>query len=217
MEPNFPDTTQDPRGFGGTEDPEPQENADGSIDATPEEQEQYDLLTVRARKIMFGKAKDDVLTMLGSAESPAQGIGQAGAMIMKTLYQAAKQNGMDIESDVMIEAGTEVADDLNELGKSAGVFEYDSQEEENKEMEDAMLWGVKYYGDGMVTGNEISPEMQKEAQRVTAEGIESEGGPQRKEDPIGEGVKQAMGPPGGQPGGQPGAAPPPGGLVAGAM
>jgi hypothetical protein len=213
MEPNFPDTTEDPRGFGGTEDPEPKENADGSIDATPEEQEQYDLLTIRARKVMFGPGKDDVLAMLGSSESPAQGIGQAGAMIMKSLYQAAKNSGMDIPADVMIEAGTEVADDLNELGKSAGVFEYDSKEEENSELADSMLWGVKYYGDGMVTAGEITPEMQKEAQRVTAEGIESEGGPKRKPDPIGEGVSQAMGGP--QPGQRPGQAP--GGIVSGQM
>jgi hypothetical protein len=212
MEPNFPDTTEKPRGFGGTEDPS-EENADGSVNATEQEQMQYDLLTVRARKMMFGKAKDNILEMLGSSESPAQAIGQAGAMIMKSLLQAAKQNGMVIANDVAIEAGTEIADDLNELGKHAGVFKYDDQESENAEMEDAMLWGVKYFGEGMVADGEISPEMQKSAQAETASGLESEGGPKRKADPIGDAVSQAS-----QPAPQaPQAAPPQGGLVGGQM
>ena len=62
----------------------------------------------------------------------------------------------------------------------------------------------------MVTGNEISPEMMKEAQQLTAEGIEEEGGPKApQQTPIAAGVGQAM---------QQGAPPPPsGGLVAGAM
>jgi hypothetical protein len=215
MEPNFPDQTENSRGFGGSEDPDPETNEDGVVMATEEEQMQYDLLTVRARKMMFGPGKDDVLTMLGSSESPAEGIGQAGAMIMRSLYLAAKESGMDIASDVMIEAGSEVADDLNELGKSAGVFKYDSQEEENDQMEEAMLWGVKKYGDSMVENGEVTPEMMKDAQEVTAQGIEDEGGPKRKVQPIADGVNEAMG---GPVQGQPAAAPPiPAGIVGGAM
>ena len=211
MEPNFPDKTENPRGFGGTPDPEPEANKDGSIPATEEEQMQHDLLATRARKMVFGPAKDNVLKMLGSSESPSKAMGQAGAMIMKSLWTAAKNGGMEIPSDVVLEAGTEVVDDLNELGKASGVFQYDDQESEDEELQQALLWGVKYYGDGMVTGNEISPEMMKEAQQLTAEGIEEEGGPKApQQTPIAAGVGQAM---------QQGAPPPPpsGGLVAGAM
>lgn len=214
MEPNFPNQTENPRGFGGTDDPEPELNEDGTINATEDEQMQYDLLTVRARKMMFGPAKDDVLEMLGSSESPAQGIGQAGAMIMKALWMGAKESGMDIDSDTMIEAGSEIADDLNELGKAEGIFEYDDQASEDAEMEDALMYGVKNYGDGMVEGGEITPEMMSEAQQQVAEGIESEGGPkassttQNQQTPIAQGVSQAVAP----------AAPPPqGGLVGGQM
>jgi len=212
MEQNFPDQTENPRGFGGTEDPQ-SENEDGSVNATEQEQMQYDMLTIRARKMMFGKAKDNILEMLGSSESPAKAIGQAGAMLMKSLLQASKQKGMHIANDVAIEAGTEIADDLNELGKSAGVFKYDDQESENAEMEDAMLWGVKYFGEGMVADGEITPEMMQSAQEQVAAGIESEGGPKapaRKPNPIGDAVSQASQP-------APQAAPPQGGLVGGQM
>lgn len=193
MEQNFPDQTEKPRGFGGTADPEPETNEDGSINATEEEQMQYELLTVRARKMIFGPAKDDVLKMLGASESPAKGMGEAGAMILKSLIDAAATKGMEINSDVGTEAGTEIVDDLNELGKSAGVFQYDDRESEVKEMQDALLWGVKFYGEAMNS----TPEIKKQAQALMIEGLASEV-PQtkKKADPIAEGVSQAMQPQG---------------------
>jgi hypothetical protein len=197
MEPNFPDKTTDPRGFGKTPELPPEENEDGSVNATDEEQMQYDLLTVRARKMIFGPAKEEVLKVLGSSDTPAKGIGQAGAMLMKSLLMAAKNSGQQIGSEVAIEAGTEIADDLNELGKASGVFQYEDQEEEDMEMEDAMLWGVKFYGDGMVTSGEITPEIQKAAAQQTADSVAAEGAPKKKANPIGDAVGQAMQPKGG--------------------
>ena len=41
-----PDSTENPRGFGGTPDPEPETDADGNEYATEDEQLDYDLLTV---------------------------------------------------------------------------------------------------------------------------------------------------------------------------
>lgn len=193
---NFPDETENARGFGGTADPEPETNEDGSVNATEEEQMQYDLLTVRARKMIFGDAKENVLEMLGSSESPAQGMGHAGAMILKSLIDAAASKGMEIGADVGTEAGTEVVDDLNELGKSAGVFQYDDEESEAKEVEEALLWGVKYYGEAMQGEGKITPEMQKSAQALTVEGLAEEQGPQKKANPIGDAVSQATQPQG---------------------
>jgi hypothetical protein len=198
---NFPDKTENPRGFGGTPDPEPETNEDGMVNATDEEQMQYDLLSIRARKMIFGPAKEKVLEMLGSSESPGQGMGKAGAMIIKSLVDAAASKGMEINADVGAEAGADAIEDLNELGKSAGVFQYDDKESEAKEVEDAMLWGVKYYGEAMQGAGQITPEMQKAAQQMTIEGLAEEQGPQKKSDPIAEGVSQALPPPGGLVGG----------------
>ena len=197
MEQNFPDQTEKPRGFGGTADPEPDPNEDGSVNATEEEQMQYDMLTVRSRKMIFGPAKDDVLKMLGASESPAKGMGEAGAMILKSLIDAAATKGTKINADVGTEAGTEVIDDLNELGKSAGVFQYDDEESEVKEMQDALLWGVKFYGEAANASSEIK----KQAQVLMVEGMAEEQGsknqgPKKKSDPIAEGVSQAMQPQG---------------------
>lgn len=203
MDMNFEDQVTDPRGFGGAPDPEVETDEDGAIPATEEEQMDYDLLVVRARKMIFGKGREDILTMMGASESPAQAMGQAGALLIKAMLQSAKDQGREIEGDVAINAAPEIVEDLNELGKANGVFTYDTPEDEEQELADAMLWGVKYYGDGMVKGGEISPEMQKMAQQQVQEGLASEGaepGPQKT--PIAAGVEQAVAP---------------GGMVAGAM
>jgi len=149
-----PDSTEDPRGFGGTPDPEPMEDADGNIPATEAEQLDYDLLTVRARKMMFGKGKNKILKMLGTSEAPAQAIGKVGSMLVKSLMTSAKESGREISGDVAINAGGEIANDLNDLGKANGVFVYDDEESEKSELADALLWGVKYYGDGMLAAGE---------------------------------------------------------------
>jgi len=188
-----PDSTEDPRGFGGTPDPEPMEDADGNIPATEAEQLDYDLLTVRARKVMFGKGKNKILKMLGTSEAPAQAIGKVGSMLVKSLMTSAKESGREISGDVAINAGGEIANDLNDLGKANGVFVYDDPESEKSELADAMLWGVKYYGDGMLAANEISPEMQKLAQDEVEEGLTEEQGREPRKTPIAEGVAQAVG------------------------
>jgi hypothetical protein len=191
---NFPevDSTENPRGFGGTSTPEPETNEDGSINATEDEQMQYEMLAVRARKIIYGKKKEKVLELLGVGESPAESMGRTGAMLLKGLVDAAAGRGVDINSDVGLEAGADIVEDLNELGKSAGVFKYDDEESEVKEVSDALLWGVKFYGEGM----KLTPELQKEAQVLTVEGLAEEQGqsPQKKPNPIADGVSQAMAP-----------------------
>lgn len=183
---------------GRTEDPRRFEDGaevadDESEQATPEEQEDYDLLTVRARKIIYGQGKENILQMLGSSETPAQGMGQVGAMIMKSLIQSAKKSGREISPDAAFEASADIALDLNDLAKANGVFQYDSPEDEESEVADAILWGVKFYGDGMVRDGEITPELQQAAQQEVDRQIQEEQARGPKKTPIAEGVGQAMG------------------------
>lgn len=161
--------TTNPRGFGGKELPD-----DDNNQASPEEQADYDMLVIRARKVIFGKGKEKVLKLLGTGESPAQSMGQAASMIMKMMISTAKDQGKEIGPEVAVNAGTEIVEDLNDLAKKKGVFEYDSPEDEKEQLADAVLWGVKYYGDGMIKTGELSPEMQQMGQKVMQEGIEGE-------------------------------------------
>jgi hypothetical protein len=201
------DSTENERKYGEGDDlamPVEQEDDEG-VDASPEEQMDFDLLTVRARKMIFGKGRENLLKALGSSETPGKGIGRAGATILKSLIAAAKDAGRVISPDAAVNAGTEIAQDLIDLAKANKVFEFDSPEDEQKELEAAMLWGVKYFGDGSIASGEITPDMQAQAKKTVQAGLAAEQaqGPQKK--PVAAGVEQAL------------AQQPPQGLVGSAM
>jgi len=169
MEHELQGETVNPRGFGGKEDPD-----QGAEKASPEEQQDYEMLTIRARKMMFGDGKDQILKMMGSSESPAKGIGQAASMLVKSLISSSKEQGREIGPDAAINAGSYIASELNDLGKSNGIFQYDSPQDEEKELKDAVLWGVKLYGDGMIEGGELTSEMTDLAKKTVVESINEE-------------------------------------------
>jgi len=178
MEGMLEGATENSRGFGGTADPVSEEEME---QATPEEQQDYDLLTIRARKMIFGKGKEKILELLGASESPAKGLGKAGSMLMKSLIQSAKAQGRDVSPEAAVNAGASIAEDLNDLAKANGVFQYDSPEEEEKELSEGVLYGVKLYGDGIIQDGELTPEMSNLAKKQVQEGIAEEGaqGPQK--------------------------------------
>lgn len=185
------DKTENARGFGEAEGMESEDD----MKATPEEQQDYEMLVIRSRKMMFGKGKEKILTLLGSSESPSKGIGKAGSMLIKSLMQSSKQQGREISPDAAINAGTAVAYDLNELAKANGVFQYDSPEEEEKELKEGIMWGVKLYGDGMIQSGEISPDMQNLAKKQVTQAIEEETGdkmPDTQMKPVNAAVNQAV-------------------------
>ena len=195
------DELENPRNFGAgaetTNEPEEEWNTDEGEPATEDEQQDYDLLVIRAQKIMFGDGREKILTLLGSGESPAKSIGQAESMLIKSLRQSAKEQGRDISDEIALNAGAEIGEDLSELAKSAGVFKYDSEADELQELEDAMLWGVKLYGDGMIQSGEITPEIQQAAAKVTQENNQREYDgapkpPKPKKNKVGDAVRQGI-------------------------
>ena len=132
--------------------------------------------------------------MLGSSERPSQGLGKVAAMLIKSLRQSAKQSSREISDEVALNAGAEIIEDLSDLAKSAGVYTYESEEDEKSELEDSMLWGVKFYGDGMIQSGEITPEMQAQATKITKEGTQREydNAPKPKEDKVRDGVRKGI-------------------------
>lgn len=184
-------TTNNPRGFGGAPDPVSEEEKNK---ASPDEQKDYEMLVIRGRKIIFGENKDDLLEMMGSSEAPAKGLGQAASMIIKSLTSAAKEQGRDIGPDAAINAGTLIVTELNELAVNNGVFKYESQKDEDSEIKDGVLWGVKLYGDGMVQSGELTPEITEAAKAQVTQGIQEneQKGPQKNKmaSAVGEAMNQ---------------------------
>lgn len=186
------------RGFGGTPDPKPPTDETGAELPTKQEQMDYDLIVVRAQKMIFGDGKDNILKMLGTSQTPAEGLGKVAAMIIGSLTKSAKQSGRDLSPDAALSAGSEVVQDLSDLAKANGVYQYKDDQEEVSQLQDAMLYGVKAYGDGMVANGDITPEMQQVAKKQVQEGLaqEQSGNPGGGMQPVAQGVQAAMQPQG---------------------
>ena len=204
------DSTENERRIG---DEGEEQSPDTSMDteaegeeATPEEQMDFDMLTVRARKMIFGKGRENILKTLGTAETPAKGMGRIGATIMKSLVSAAKDAGREISPDAAVAAAPEILQDLVDVAKSNKIFEFDTPEDEEKALTDAILWGVKYYGDGEIANGEITPQMREQAKQQVQAGLAAEQARAPQKKPVAAGVEQAMTPP-----------EKPAGLVSGAM
>jgi hypothetical protein len=118
-------------------------------------------------------------------------------MLIKALMQSGEQQGRKMSVDAAANAAADVGSDLNELAKANGVFQYDSPEEEEKELKEGVLWGVKLYGDGMISKGEVSPDMEKLAKKQMIQAIEEETGdkmPDTQMKPANAAVSQALNP-----------------------
>lgn len=191
MEESLQSTTENPRGFGGAPDPVTDEEKNK---ASPDEQQDYEMLIIRGRKIIFGENKESLLEMMGSSEAPAKGLGQAASMIIKSLTSAAKEQGRDIGPDAAINAGTIIVTELNELAVANGVFKYESEKDEDEEIKDGVLWGVKLYGDGMIQGGELTPEITQAAKSQVTQGIQENERKGPKKNKMASAVGEAMNP-----------------------
>lgn len=151
-----------PRPFGQDAEQEPETDptdpqAEGEP-ATPEEQAQYDLVVARAMKFMHGEGRDQTLKMLGSGETPAQSIGATAAMIAKAIKQSADQAGKPIDPDVLFHAGAEIVEELSAYGEAAGVFQFASPEESERQTEEGLFHALKIYGEGEIASGEADQE-----------------------------------------------------------
>ena len=179
-----------------------EDDPEGDIEATPEEQADYDLVVARAYKFIYGEGKDQTLKTLSSGENPADGIGRATAMILRAIKVSADQSGKKIEGDILFHAAAELAEDLSEFGKTAKVFEFRDEDEDVQQTQESLFYAMKYYGEEAMANGEID---QEEAQRAVQQGIQQE--QQAASANVGDAVRQEL------PGGQPPAPPPMRGMV----
>jgi hypothetical protein len=101
------------------------------------EQKQYDVVMVNVREILYSEyglkaALDQVRTAQGG---PAQGIGNAAAMTVKSVFTGLKEKGKNVDPKVLAGALAETVADLTELCVSAGLV----QENEKKAVSKAAM------------------------------------------------------------------------------
>lgn len=180
---------EDMRPFGADAEamPEDDDLESGEVEATPEEQATYDLVVSRAYKFIYGDGKDQVLKMLSSGEIPADGIGRATAMILRAIKQSADEADKPIDGDILFHAAAEIAEDLSEFGKTAKIFHYRDEAEDQQQTEQSLFYALKYYGEDALDNGEINQDdaratMQREIAREQRAGSAQ----------VGEAVRGAM-------------------------
>lgn len=91
---------------------------------TPDEQAAYDSVVTHAMTMMYdGETAQQVLQVLQSGESLAEGVAQATVMILSRVYDSSRQQGQPLSDDVLMAAGEEIVGLLFELAEAAGLGE----------------------------------------------------------------------------------------------
>jgi len=107
-------------GMGGGQPPAPQDPAapDGSNQATPEEQEQYDHFVSNALNLIADpkntKVRESVINLLGSG-NPVEALASAAVYVVDAVEKSAAKNGIELPPAVMMEGGTEIVGALADL------------------------------------------------------------------------------------------------------
>lgn len=131
---------------------------------SPEEQEQYEQFVVRALQFIHGpETRDAIIDHLNQTDiSVPEAVGRTAAFVAQRIVETAKAAGAELSPDVVFHAGTEVVEELFEVGSRAGVLPVEwpetasDQEEvelppETQEMvEQAFAIGAHEYGKNFV-------------------------------------------------------------------
>lgn len=131
---------------------------------TPEEQAAYDKVVVGAQAMIWsdetmpailGKLRD-----FARQKGPAFAIGHTAAMILASQRANAEEAGEKLDDELLLEAGTEVVAELLEIAVAAKLVKPADQE---RVFNEAVLEGVRVFGEDDLKEGRITPEKQKAA------------------------------------------------------
>jgi len=108
---------------------------------SPQEVEAYETLVAGIREHIFGKGEAAIRDKLRSSQSIEEDIGSMVlAMIMEGAKQASSQ-GIELDFDTIVSAGTEIIDDMFEIAEAMGVVDEVTDDMRSK----ALLSAVRAY------------------------------------------------------------------------
>lgn len=119
-----------PNGVEDLSNEEAQDNADGVDQATPEEQAQYEQIVAQAMNLIYGETVTTaILKMLQGEGDPIEGLAQTASTVILRTLQSGDQAGVKFSGDVVLNAGTEIFEDLANLSKEAGIKDFEADPE----------------------------------------------------------------------------------------
>lgn len=150
-----------------TETTPDQENGE---QASPQEQQQYNDLVTGGMTLLYkdenaavGVAK--ALKAQAADSDLATAIGQQAAKIMLALTRGLKEQGLQPDPDVVLNAGVEIISEVADIAQVAKLLD---NADYDKTVQDASYEATRYYGEQEMKSGGITPEMQKQAQAEVA-------------------------------------------------
>lgn len=108
----------------GAGNPNNQESTQNEGEApTDEEQEIYDRVVTAALKVI-GNSPNEIVQMLQSIGDPAQALADVTWTLISGIDEQA---GGQIDEEILLQAGSEVMENLGELANNANIFEVNQQ------------------------------------------------------------------------------------------
>lgn len=184
-----------------------------------EEQSQYDQFVVHALKFIHGpESRDAIIDHMNQPDlSVPEAVGRTAAFIAMRVSESAKAQGAELSPDAVFHAGTEIVQELMEVGARAKVLPIEWPEpdangevtlppETEELLEQAFAVGVHEYGKQIVqtedgkalaeeAGNFAATQVAKEADAGTLDpefaGKNDKVGP-RRDTPVAQGVRRAL-------------------------
>jgi hypothetical protein len=93
--------------------------------ASPEEQELYDRFVSKAFMLIYDDGfLPKAVDMLGGEGDPMEGLARLTSTVVMQVMKAAQAGGQDLPGDVIFHGAKEVFEDLADLSRQAGVFDY---------------------------------------------------------------------------------------------
>jgi hypothetical protein len=158
----------DPRAMGE----EPMEGEDEMEDGEPasdQEQMQYNDLVTGAMSMLYENpdtAQQIAQKLKGEIGQgrPDVAIGKQAATIMLSLVGGLKQQGLQPDPDIVLNAGMEVLAEIIEIAERTGLVKPGDEQL----AQDAAFEATNYFGDQEMKNGSITPEMQAQAKEMVA-------------------------------------------------
>lgn len=139
--------------------------------ASAQEQTQYDDIVKGGMTLLYSH-EDGALEVAKKIQQQAKetdvatAIGQHTALIMLQLTRGLKEQGLQPDPDVVLNAGVEILAEVAEIVQQVpGLL---PNEQYDKVIEEASYEATRYYGEQELKDGSITPEMQKQAQEVVS-------------------------------------------------
>lgn len=129
-----------------------------AVDATPEEQAQYDDLVTRAMELMYSDQTHDMVVerMRAMKDKPALMIGTLAANLARKAVEDIRAEGGQVEDEILAYAGFEIVAELIELAQAAGIVP--KSEDDEPLGKGAMYVAIRAYAEMADKAGEVTDE-----------------------------------------------------------